>query len=435
MSALPMETRALIAREHALPALRILLDPSALAARGMIVRYLRLKPGTSVVAGLETPVGPAFALATSPRSAVKLEKAVARAPADSVLHHDRTLRLLIARPGADRHLPGLRALAQKASDAPASPDHPWDATPGRPAPEPAALTLAYKPQRRWVGRRRGEHGAATGPVLRVYRGGRLADFAARWPRPHAEGGLPLRVPRILAEHPRRAMMETEVLPGTRLDLLADAGARCEALREAGIAIARLHRRPVPSRVAAPLPDPRELAAQITSLLPEEGQRAEEIAAQLTSWLPARDAHDGPTATEPETAVWCHGDFSADQLLVGPDGLALLDWDRSGASHPSRDLATADAAGLSAPGWEALLTGYDEVASVPKDLGMARAHAHFARAAEPLRTGDPSWPCALRAALAETEALLGDPAGLSAVRSATGQSAPSGLSSSAASEED
>ncbi|WP_152352537.1 aminoglycoside phosphotransferase family protein [Brachybacterium subflavum] len=406
MSALPAETRALIARERDLPALGLLLDPGALAARGMRVRYLRLKPGTSVVAGLETPVGPAFALATSPRAAVKLEKAAVRAPEGSVLHHDRALRLLIARPRADRRLPGLRSLARRASHS------------------PAALTLAYKPQRRWVGRRQGAEGAAVGPVLRLYRRGDLAGLGARWPRAEADGPLPLRVPRILAEHPRRGLLATEVLLGTRLDLLEDGSARCEALREAGRGIARWHRLPVPARAASPLPDPRDLAAQITALLPEEGERAAEIAARLAAALPADGrggGQGGSSAQGAGAAVWCHGDFSADQLLVGPDGLALLDWDRSGAGPRSRDLATADAAGLSASAWEALLTGYDEISPVPADLGTARAHARLARAAEPLRTGDPAWPRALRAALAETEALLEDPAGPSAARPAAAPS--------------
>jgi hypothetical protein len=409
MSALPEETGALIARESALPALQILLDPDALAACGMRLRYLRLKPGTSVVAGLETSVGPAFALATSPRAAVKLEKAAARAPEGSVLHHDRLLRLLIARPVADRRLPGLRALARRAPHPPAVRDAPQGGAAGDRMPAPAALTLAYKPLRRWVGRRREAEGTATGPVLRLYRRGGLGDVAARWPRPGTDVRPPLRTPRILAEHSRRALLETEVLPGTRLDLLVDAESRCEALRAAGRGLARWHRMPAPARAAVPLPDPRALAAQITALLPDEGERAEEIAERLMAERPGGGA-GGSSGTGLEGAVWCHGDFSADQLLVGPDGLALLDWDRSGWGHPSRDLATADAAGLSAPGWDALLTGYDEIAPVPEDLSTARAHARLARAAEPLRTGDPSWPRALRAALCGTEALLDGPAG-------------------------
>jgi aminoglycoside phosphotransferase (APT) family kinase protein len=37
-------------------------------------------------------------------------------------------------------------------------------------------------------------------------------------------------------------------------------------------------------------------------------------------------------------VPCHGDFSPQNVLVGPGGFALIDWDKLQLADPARDIA-------------------------------------------------------------------------------------------------
>ncbi|MFC0674733.1 phosphotransferase family protein [Brachybacterium hainanense] len=376
----PEDLALLQALDPALPGIALLADAETVLDIG----YLRWKPGTSLVAGVLTPLGPGFLLCAAPPARAKVDKLVSRAPEGGVLRHDPGRRAVLARPAADRDLPGLRRL-----------------------PGEATQVLAYKPQRRWVGRVAEPGSSPAGPVLRLYRKGLLPGTAARWPGPE---DAPFRIPRVLDLDARRSCMATEHLSGRPLlDAAVDAAERREAMRALGEALARWHARPAPARAATGRTGIVAAHRQLLRLLPDEHRRLARLAARLE--------HLERSRTDEGRVVWCHGDLSADQVLLGNErapGIALLDWDRSGAGSPARDLAEADAAGLDdggdGPGLPeplraALLEGYERRAPLPRGLSAARARACFVRAAEPFRRALPGWPALMRARLDRTETLL------------------------------
>lgn len=383
----PSPLAPLIARDAALPGMALLAEH----ARGRL-GYLRYKPGTSLVATVRTAQGPAMAYVTSTQAAPKLAKLAAHAPAGSVLLDDRRARLLIALPVADRDLPGLRR---------------------RLGPDGGvgARTFAYKPQRRWVGLP-----AGAGPdadVLRCYRREDLAPSRSRWPEPAASAGAAgtgagpdFRIPAIVRTSTRHSLLRTERVPGRGLDdLLAhDAGADVlDLVRAAGRALAGWHRLPAPPQAAATGSDPQAAAALLACLLPDQSARIADMAARLASSDEHRAGRGAPASTDP---VWCHGDFSTDQILVEPSGsLWLMDWDRSGAGTRATDLAGAEAAGLTPAAREALLEGYGSAADLPADLDRVRARTLFSRAADPFRRAEPDWPALVTARLDTVQELL------------------------------
>jgi hypothetical protein len=375
--------------------------------------YLRYKPGTSLVAMLDTALGPAMAYATSPQAAPKLAKLAAHAPAGSILLHDSRARLLVALPVADRDLPGLRRRIG-----------------------PGARTFAYKPQRRWVGLP--ADAGPDSPVWRCYRRGDLERIRHRWPSDARAGDSPtrhaatgarksvasaagagttaFRVPEIVRASPRHDVLRIARVDGTGLDELLAAGdgadvgpaalnptAALDLVRRTGRALALWHRRPLPSLPADPGSDPDAAATLLARLLPDRAPQIQGLATRLRE---AEARLQGSSAGRSPDLVWCHGDFSTDQVLVGTDGaLWLMDWDRSGAGPRATDLASAEAAGLPPAARTALLEGYTSAADLPADLDLARARALFSRAADPFRRADPDWPALVTTRLDAVQELL------------------------------
>lgn len=368
-------TADLIDRDPALPGMAVLLsDPR--------VDYLRYKPGTSLTVGLRTDQGPAFGYAVSESAAAKLDKIIGHAPPGAIRHHDRHSRLVLADPVADRDLPGIGRRGVREAE-----------------------PLAYKPQRRWVAALDAEQ------IARCYRRDELSLTAARWPG--VVDPAAIRIPAVVDLDRRAGLMAIERLRGGRLDRLADEAAQ-EGWFAAGRALGHWHRSTVRPDVRAELPDVLATAEQLAVLLPEFAGRFRAVAARLSA------------ATVGAESGWCHGDFSADQLLIDrfDHRPAVLDWDRSGHGPVAFDLGTADAAGgvLSTvtdggaveqqPGlglpvrkWETLLAGYTEVRELPAGLDRVRALAWFVRAVEPFRRADPGWPTAVLARVDRAEELL------------------------------
>ena len=335
--------------------------------------YLRYKPGTSLLVGYRTEDGPLFGYAVSPEAEPKLDKLVRDAPPGSIVGFERSRRLVLARPAADRDLPGLRTRLGA-----------------------GATALAYKPQRRFVG-------AVDDRILRCYRRSDLADLLPRWPAGQQISGV--RTPVLLETHRRTGSVSVERLPGQRLDQLS--GDRWLAgLEAAGSALARWHRQaPTPRRVSD-LPSVETVADQLLQLLPDERARIESLAGRLT------ELRADLLQTATVDVGWCHGDFSVDQVLVtDTDEISLLDWDRSGSGPVAVDLAAADAAGSHGTGgltgaeWQALTAGYQRVRPLPAGLQQFRAIAHFTRVIDPFRSADPDWSRLVRRGLDRVEAML------------------------------
>lgn len=323
-----------------LPGLPMLLDDSRLrdwlAGHGLTApfrrRYLRYKPGTSAVLGLDLGGAPTFLLAVDPAGEPKLAK-YRRAAPGAILAIDPGRRLLLARPAADRDLPAAAGL------------------------DPGLRTLAYKPMRRWVGER-------SGTVLRAYRPGASTDTACRYRLVHAAGAP---TAAVVAHDRSRALLTVAHLPGRPV--------RPEDLPAVGRALAALHGLPVPARLpASGGPGWAASTEQARRLRPGLGPALARLRAAAGSAPPFRPS-------------LVHGDFSLDQVVVDGERVRLLDLDRAGVGDPAVDVAgvAAELGELAEP----FLAGYREVAPLPA-LEVAVLRASLARLAEPFRTCRPHW---------------------------------------------
>lgn len=397
---------ALVDRDPGLAGLALLLDDAALAARlGAPVRrrYLRYKPGTSCVLGLDVDGRRCFAVAYAEDSAGKLAKSAAVAPAGSVLAVDERQRVLVARPSADRDLPALARL---------------EADPGRALAKALrrrdligaeVRVLAHKPQRRWVGRL--DVPGAEPVVLRVHR---PDDAAGTVGALRVLDGSRATTPRLLWSDARLGLVVVSWLPGTGLHELVARGAATGAhLRAAGAALAELHAGPGDGLVLrTPLRDVdavRQAAAAVAELLPELAGRAGGLAERLEPLLLAGEVR----------LVAAHGDLSADQVVIGPGGrTGLVDLDAACAAEAELDLGSAAAAlraaatGGAGPrdvdaATGALLDGYAGRVD-PHRLQVHTAAALLRRAVEPFRSCRPDWAVGTADLLALAEAACPTP---------------------------
>ena len=401
--------------DEAVPALDLLLDVDRLRAwlaqyDEVLVRrpYLRHKPGTSCVAALELVSGRAFVYGVSETARPKLDKLRAQAPPGSVRALDQDVRMVLATVAADRDLPAARDVsaavaALQLGDLSADDHGRWH----HPS-EGDVRVLVHKPQRRLVGLLGGDPGGVSQPVvLRAYRRARLAGAVQRH---RAASRVPgIRTADVVATSGRHGLLALTHLPGQSLDvLLAQGGSLRTVLWETGRALARLHNgrpgraeedlerarmdsgRAAVSRAAA------ETAAQLSGLCPDLAPRVRQVLDEL--------AAGAPVAGEP---VFCHGDFSTDQVVVDGEGRpALIDWDHAGWGDPASDLASAEVAGLAGAPLEDFLEGYGELRRLPAQSRWHLAHARLMRALDPFRSGQPGWRTEVAANVASVERTLG-----------------------------
>lgn len=377
-----------VARDRGLPGLALLLDDQALGrwlsrelTDDVVVRtgYLRYKPGTSCVVGVDVCVGgaeakPWMVAAHAPRAAAKTRKTRQRARRGLPVVHD-VGRVVVAAPyEADRDLPALRALAGARRR-------------GRllgplvaEAATASVRTLAYKPQRRWVGLLGGPTGERF--VLRAHRPVALN----RSVEPLRRLGRHARAPRLVGTVEQLGLAVVEHVEGRTLTTTS----RGDDLAAAGRELARLHGRDIGGLRTLPLARGDEAvltsSRQVAVLLPELAEEVTSVAEGV-----ARLVAVGAT---PSTTV--HGDFSLDQVVVTSGGEArLIDLDRAGFGEPAYDLACAAAECASSGGrvLDALLDGYAELAELPERGRMATFEAAhlLRRAADPFRHRTPDWP--------------------------------------------
>jgi hypothetical protein len=364
-----------------LPGLATIGDETALRAvlsavgEELVERgYLRYKPGTSLVAALRLGSGPAFAYAVSAAARPKLDKLVDRAPEGSLICSAPAEGLLIARAAADRDLPALARADRLAALLPAA------------AQPEGWQTLAYKPQRRWVGRPTGTP-VGCGHLLRAYRPMDLARMLPSWRLAAcvAERARGVRLPEVRSSSSRYGVAAVSWLPGEPLDrLLAADAAPVGALREVGAGLARVHdtlvRRAVGRPATTALRAAERVLRELGAVLPEHRGRAAGLVRRLTSGAP-------------ETA-WTHpvhGDFSTDQVILGSDGaVGFADWDRAGWGDPAADLGSLRAAGLPDPAYSEVLQGYADVRALPTGIDWYVAVAGLVRLTEPFRTCQNHW---------------------------------------------
>ena len=421
--------RDLIQRDPNLPGLRSLLDPEAFSSilRGIAGigcvglgrhTYLRYKPGTSCLAGFEVPIDGqpvlVHAVTFHPDDAVKLLKPTQRSQAPgpsgpgvvlvedtgiviSFFPNDSQLRALrrLGAPNALNKL--LRRVA---------PDHRrlWGGCLDR---------LAYKPQRRFVGRLSADNQPRA--VVRFYTN---QDYRTALTCVQAfQGVTGFRVAPILGHDARRHVIVLDWTPGYPFDEWAaksDESSVAEAVRATGAALGQLHAADLPNLPFLPneglsdsLVQTAEAIAWICPRLAERARRLAERIAQLLNDL-------SPARMSP-----IHGDFYAKQVLVDDDHIGLIDFDSAGQGDPDSDLgnfiAHLDRWALYrrfsgdrvAPVAEALLEGYRRATGRDPSPGVDvhRPASLLRLAPHCFRQRESDWAQRTEAILERTEDLL------------------------------
>jgi hypothetical protein len=440
--------------DPALPQLPVLLDPEAMAPLlhrslgpdapfpDVRVHHLRYFPGKGLVvrydAGLDGRRYDAVAMiAARPhlaRRAMKPENialaglVAGRSPAAIPLHYDAELDTLIQWYPLDLELPALAEPPTRLVDELEAAGMSLGDVGGDP------VTLAYRPRRRAV-LRVGEH------VLKLYaknevftaalanllvatrlRGIRTAAFEGYLPgrlvtvQPLLQGWSPARpadialeAGRLLRElqdawdasaeqsHQPGATEMSARLPAASLPVLSgrlEAGALLsdlDAARQAGLAVAR------PSQQLAVA---WASARYVAAILPGLGRRLEALVRELEATVPSIDR-----------LVLSHGDFSARQLLVTPDGLAVVDLDAMRLAPAAVDPATYAAhLVFGGPGdldnaseaLEALLEGYG---GRPLALSWYLAASILKHSRSPFRYFDEHWPERIEGMITAAETAL------------------------------
>ncbi|HEV2768076.1 MAG TPA: aminoglycoside phosphotransferase family protein [Acidimicrobiales bacterium] len=412
-------------RDPAVPGIALVLDPEALLARlqqrnpawGLVAaeaRYVRYKPTTSCLVGYRLhQAGPAGAGGPAVEVSVKAYRQGDGAKAAKTAEAAETgpagttppgpggdwpvtsfadELVVVAPVGVDRDLPALarlvrpdqrrrllQALLPEATDLHDA--EPW--------------CVRYKPERRWVGVVE-RHGVPAA-LVKAFGAGELARARAGLA---FAGRTGLVVPALLGTSKRACALAGSWLPGQPLiDRLTGPEATTAPLAEVGAALATLHATP-PRRLVHEPPDVDAVAttaaaASVAALVPRLGPGVGAAAARLCRRL---DALPGRTAAR-------HGDFSADQVVLGRRGVGLIDFDNTAVGDPIADLGqfladleAAEVDGRLAPGRARslaadLVTGYEEAGGVVPDgaLALHTAAALVRRAVEPFRHRRPDWP--------------------------------------------
>lgn len=391
----------LVEREPGLPALGLALDPVAIADRlrtkrpDLCIRtaeavYVRYKPETSCLVSyrFDTSEGPLLGYAKTVRRGdePKIDKmlgngglAVDTNLAINLFPTDLELRALKHLDGGQEPLVDrLGVLAGQ---------------------EIRLRTLSYKPERRYVAAAESDEGPQL--VIRAY-----TDHDYRAARNAATAFCTndvFAVAALAGKNNRNRALAIGWAPGRSLSRhLADEPAFTGIT--VGRALRLLHRQ----QPAAPLPgDGRqqivrrvtETAAAAGQLLPAGAEKLSLTASRLKQQLKRWPQHRVPV----------HGDFSADQVLIGrsDNRIGIIDWDRAAHGDAAWDLgcflADLDCRVLAraldrvtADLWaEALLEGYDY--NHPHEMiQVATAAALISRSTDPFRRRKPEWDTEIRA---------------------------------------
>ena len=209
--------------------------------------------------------------------------------------------------------------------------------------------------------------------------------------------MPLPAPEFVAALPELRLTVQRRIAGEPAHARAAAHA-------AGALAAELQRAALPGLPAAPperlLGAARRKAGVVAAVKPDLRPRLDTLLRRLADELPAG-----------LPLVPAHGDFHPDQLLLGPCGITLVDFDELCRAAPALDLATyaADVARgrdddreRLAAVLDGLLAGFG---ARPAALGWHLAAALLGRAAHPFQRQLPDWPERTERTLAAAEASL------------------------------
>lgn len=372
----PPWTAADEAAAHAsgLPGARTLLDSrelSELLGRPATITRVRIKTHHSVVAAFTTEnADPGWAMLTVHPD--KLSKARQRA-ADTEgsvnfsVHSEHPPHLFSGSLWADPVLGKDLTEARQAVSSAAGAELPW-------------TILRYNPRRRVVA-----VVPPTGPghgekVLRVAANGTTHALATaqRW----RDLGLPL--VRSTAVGGRGTAMSAPLWGWDDLSSSPHAPAAITA----GAALGRLHRHTTGTR-QHPLPlHPRRSASAVAAIAPWLADAAWRLAERVVTAL---------EALPPASPAELHGDLSPDQVVMATQvshKVRLIDFDRSGAGDPMRDLGSwaASCRRLQLEGLiDPFLQGYaDHHPADPRRIAAWEALAQLSAATDPFRHRESGW---------------------------------------------
>lgn len=272
-------------------------------------------------------------------------------------------------------------------------------------------TLAYKPERRWVGAL--EVNGAPLAVCKLY--GDTAFEEVRSKSKHFAPGEVLRLAPLLGRSKGRGALFFGWQPGQLLSqAMLDPDFDAAILFRVGVALAELQRQTIPglavrSRDAHAL---EELGSFASFLQPHLAERLPPLVQQLITEM--------ASSTGRETTI--HGDFYAKQILLAGEHVTVLDLDEAARGDALTDLGSFLAhlerevicSRLAETKRESLreqfLKGYGsvggEIDSRLVDLHVAARL--FARLPDFFRNPDPEWPQRTEEMLARIESLAGKP---------------------------
>ena len=422
---MPRELEADLARRDAgLPGLATLFEPDAMARElaevdpsfaagtaSLDLRYLRYKPGTNCIASYQIGEGPGarlfYAKAYAGDAQAKLEKAEAKTPRKNGLKRIRIdrLGLVIFEFPDDAELHALKRLAQPELRQRLLARALGDESIGV---GDELLTLAYKPERRYVARLvRASDGQEI--VFKFY--GRERYLASRQAH-RALGSLPddILLQKRLGGSKSYDMLAFQWLSGPTLREALNAGSAV-SMEEVGMAVARLHAQNSP-QVAPPADQAigeelDALAQTLSFLLPQLADDAQRIAEAI----PKADTG----AKEAPGLV--HGDLYDKQIVLSEDRVGLIDLDDARMGDPRRDLGLFIAhlerdrimgrdLGPLEPLVGAFLEGYGQARARPLEgLTPFIAEGLFRLAHHPFRRQTADWPNQTARILERTREIL------------------------------
>jgi hypothetical protein len=323
--------------------------------------------------------------AAKPESVALARLVDGRSPAPMPLHYEPELDALIQWYPLDLALPALAEPPGRLLDELEAAGVRLGEVGGEP------LRLAYMPRRRVV-LRVGEH------VLKMY--AKQEEFAAAIARLRAAGRLRgVRTAALEGHLPARLVTVQPLLSGSSpsnpAEVAMAAGGLLRELQAASPSVILAAWRPSQQLVVA-----EASARYVTAILPALGGRLKALLRELEATAPSIDR-----------LVLSHGDFCARQLLVTPDGLAVVDWDAMRRAPAAFDPATYAAHLVSGePGdldiasdaLEELLEGYGER---PPALSWYLATCILRHSRYPFRYFDERWPEQIEGMVTAAEAAL------------------------------
>lgn len=407
-------------RDPALPGLRLLLDPDALAAKvdelgwrlpfeNFAPAYLRYKPDTNCLVGFSTADNKSaisFYGKVFPRGTGKLRarEGSIPGPGSRFTIVDEGIELVFF--PADNRL----ALGEIFEPGPPSRFGSEGVNTSAALTAPVARTvLAYRPERRCVVFIRTDERAAR--VIKAYA---KREFPAAAARAMALRAAVSNIPSLTSIDESNRLLFFPWISGKVLrQNMEDGTVSHSDLLATGTALAELHCQHVPS---LPMRGKNvesgrllDIAAMVGRLSPDLGTLAQGLAARIVDRLESM-ASDEATL---------HGDFGAKQVVIRDEDATLIDLDESARGKAAIDLGNflarleADVLGgrippdVIAPSRAAFLDGYAARKTIPPepDISLATAIGLFRVAHEPFRMHVPDWPARMRALLLRVEAVL------------------------------